>query len=219
MSETTTDSADVVALQRRIDEDFLGPVDSKWLGGYPDDIEAALIDTIYSVQAKYGTPTTGVRGVVGRWRSVRAGSKDDLDALANPSGVSLADVAQNDAVLSGRRKYEVVQDAAGQLVAAGIKSSADLADPASREKAKTTWMRVHGLAGVTWAYFSMLTGYPDVKADVHIRRYVADALGVSDVSPERARQLLHAVTSPFADVTHLDHAVWRLQSERAEGQE
>ncbi|MEV7396703.1 hypothetical protein [Aeromicrobium sp. NPDC092404] len=209
-----SDERQVELLQRRIDADFPKPVDSHWPGGYPNDIEAALIDTTYSVQAKYGSEATGVRAVVARWRAERDGAADDLNALAAPAGRGLADVARNDAVLSGRRKYEVVGDAARALVAVGVQHSSDLADPETREHAKAAWMRVHGLAGVTWAYFSMLVGYPDVKADVHIRRYVAEALDQPDVSEELARSLLHQVTSPFADVTHLDHAVWRLQSNR-----
>lgn len=42
-------------------------------GGWPGQIEAALLDAVFSIQARYGGPTTGVRGVVARspWRPDR----------------------------------------------------------------------------------------------------------------------------------------------------
>jgi len=36
-------------------------------GGYPSEVEAALVDAVLSIRNTYGTsPSTGVRGAVGR---------------------------------------------------------------------------------------------------------------------------------------------------------
>ncbi|EID80663.1 hypothetical protein W59_06910 [Rhodococcus opacus RKJ300 = JCM 13270] len=43
-----------------------------WTEGWPHEIEAGLLDAAFSARATYGTPTTGVRAVVTRWRDHRA---------------------------------------------------------------------------------------------------------------------------------------------------
>lgn len=46
----------------------VGPDLPVWPGGWPGQIEAALLDAVFSIRARYGSPTTGVRAVVSRWR-------------------------------------------------------------------------------------------------------------------------------------------------------
>jgi len=49
---------------------------AQWGGGWPDLIEAALIDAVLSIRNRYGknpTTTSGVRGVVQRYRDDRSG--------------------------------------------------------------------------------------------------------------------------------------------------
>lgn len=74
-------------------------------GGYPSEVEAALVDAVLSIRNTYGTsPSTGVRGAVGRWRKERqvgAGGLDDLSHLAGADAQSLAAVLGNRQVLSG----------------------------------------------------------------------------------------------------------------------
>ena len=94
-------------------------------GGYPDEVEAALLDAVLSIRSAYGTsPTTGVRGAVGRWREVRqvgASGLDDLSYLAGADAQSLAAVLGNRQVLSsGLLKAEGVVEAATRLVAVGV---------------------------------------------------------------------------------------------------
>ena len=206
---------DLEALQARIKGDESELKKFTWPGGWPGEIEAALIDAVFSIRARYGTGENGVRGVVKRWRDERGDVLDDLRALANPTGHSLADVADNRSTTGGQLKAIAVQQAAAQLVAADIRTSADLASRESRDKAKRAYTSVRGLGWVTYSYFLMLLGMPDVKSDVHIRRYVATAIGVGDVSAERARSLLLGVSlHSFKDATHLDHAIWKLQQSR-----
>jgi len=53
----------------------LPPPWAQWGGGWPDQIEAALIDAVLSTRNRYGkNPTiSGVRGVVQRYRDDRSG--------------------------------------------------------------------------------------------------------------------------------------------------
>jgi hypothetical protein len=57
-----------------------------WTEGWPHEIEAGLLDAAFSARATYGTPTTGVRAVITRWRDHRAAPLDDLTALAGVPG-------------------------------------------------------------------------------------------------------------------------------------
>ena len=52
----------------------------QWGGGWPYEIEAALIDAVLSIRNRYGkSPTSGVRGSVTRYRNKRAMPADDLE--------------------------------------------------------------------------------------------------------------------------------------------
>ncbi|KQP82167.1 hypothetical protein [Aeromicrobium sp. Leaf291] len=208
---------DLAALNAAILKDFPTREDPGWPGGYPEEIESALIDAVFSIRAKYGaTPDVGVRRVVARWREARGVDRpDDLTFLAGQAGPSLGAVASNRSTTGGRPKVDVVDEAAGRLVEEGVVHAIDLADPERRLAAKWAYIGTKGLGPVTWSYFSMLLGHPDVKADVHVIRYAGRAArsdGSGDrFSSEYVRDLLIASTHPFDDVTELDHAIWKLQ--------
>jgi hypothetical protein len=204
-----------MALQRQIELDFPDGTSSSWPGGWPDEIEAALIDAVFSIRARYGSPGTGVRAVVERWRNERGAQQklDDLEALASPSGRRLSEVAANNGRTGGSLKSDVVVLVARRLLDVGVGRAHDLFDEDTRVAAKEAYTSVSGLGWVTWSYLLMLIGVPDVKADVHIRSYVARALGEPVVSASEAHRLLSAVESPFSSVIHLDHAVWQLERE------
>lgn len=212
---------DLAALNRAIDVDFGdGEVSAEWPGGYPGEIESALIDAVFSIRAKYGaTANVGVRGVVTRWRAARGtGRPDDLNFLATDAEPDIGVVAANLSTTGGRLKVDVVSDAARRLMAAGVRNASDFDDPERRREAKWAYIGTKGLGSVTWSYFSMLLGQPDVKADVHVIRYVELATR-SEASRERfsseyVRDLLLASTHSFASVTELDHAIWRFQRSR-----
>ena len=74
---------DLEALQARIKGDESELKKFTWPGGWPGEIEAALIDAVFSIRARYGTGENGVRGVVKRWRDERGDVLDDLRALAD----------------------------------------------------------------------------------------------------------------------------------------
>ncbi|MCM3897847.1 hypothetical protein ND991_21840 [Gordonia sputi] len=197
---------DVGALDSFITEK-LGPLPSRPLG-WPDEIEAALLDAVFSIQARYGNETSGVRAVVKRWRT-RLGAPeaaDDLDVLAATTPEDLAKTVQNASQTSGRLKAAIVIDAAKALSNAGLKHASDF-DGSSEQK--RAYLSVKGCGPVTWSYFGMLLGKPDVKADTWIVRFVSKALD-RQVSPPEAHDLVvQAAAERGVDATQLDHAIWR----------
>ncbi|WP_265442412.1 hypothetical protein [Flexivirga meconopsidis] len=62
---------------------------------------------------------------------------------------------------------------------------------------------------MTWSYFGMLLGRPDVKADTWVVRYVRHQLRDDRLSPSGVRQLVVAAADKMGlNPTHLDHAIW-----------
>lgn len=84
MSPVSTESAAIDLLHGYVLE-AVGQDPTAWPGGWPDEIEAALIDAVFSVRARYGSRErkTGVFGAVTRWRDHRAASANDLRVLAD----------------------------------------------------------------------------------------------------------------------------------------
>ena len=206
-------------LRAALEEDFPDWKMPPWPGGWVGQIEAALIDAVFSIRARYGSETTGVRAVVSRWRAETGDrrSMDDLNRLAEPTGRSLTDVAANRSTTGGAMKSEVVRTVAAVMVAEGIQHSADLQDKKKLATAKRIYLSQRGLGKVTWSYFAMLNGIDDVKADTHVVAYVNRKLGLAGSDRLRAdavRDLLLRVDHGFGDRTALDHAIWRRQSKR-----
>lgn len=181
--------------------------------GWPGQIELALIDSVMSIRAKYGTETTGVLGRVLAYRRTIGGrSADSLPTLAQVDPHELAALlgAQRS---SGRLKAEICLDVAERLVNAGVLRAADI-NPDS-EAQRRAWTGTFGLGWVTWEYFTMLLGHPGVKADTMIRSFVSDSLGVADASPTRAHAAVTGAANLLGvEARDLDHAIWRHQSGR-----
>ncbi len=189
-------------------EERIGPDLAPWPGGWPNDIELALIDAVLSIRANYGSPTIGVRRRCASWRVERGGGTcDDLAELAKREGEELSKALDNEQRLSGGLlKTAAIVVAAGNLRDLGVRH-ADI-DPQSREH-KRAYTTVKGLGGVTWDYLLMLLGKPGVKADTRIRAFVAEALDVSDVDARPARELVLAAADRLShDPSQLDHAIW-----------
>jgi hypothetical protein len=192
----------------------IGTSPATWPGGWPGEIEAALLDAVFSARARYGSRTkgSGVFGVVTRWREEQGGRADDLHRLASADEAELRRITNNGR-LSGRSKAAVVIDAAGALVGAGVVHAEDL--PARMSDARAAYLSVKGCGPVTWSYFRMLLGFEDVKPDTWVMRFVRDAApGVA--STEAARELVHEVAALMGvSPTDLDHAIWRYQRAHA----
>jgi len=61
---------------------------------------------------------------------------------------------------------------------------------------------------VTWSYFGMLLGKPDVKADTWVLRFVRSAVGHSVGSADAKVLVTRAAEMLGVDPTQLDHAIW-----------
>jgi hypothetical protein len=195
-----------------------------WPGGWPGQIEAAVIDSVFSIQARYGKPgdcqtATGVRRVIACWRASRdAEVLDDLEALQGFAGwaVGQSRMAQK---ASGRPKAEIVSDVGQRLRSVGCRHAADFCG--TSEQQRSAWASTSGLGPVTWSYLSMLLGHPDVKADSMLTRYVGRAIEADGMSSEAVRQLVTQAAGELAQrqrdggshvtATSLDHAIWNFE--------
>ena len=207
MTTTATEvDAIVDAVSRR-----LPPQWAQWGGGWPDQIEAALIDAVLSIRNRYGKkPTSGVRGAVQRYREDRDGvTVDDLDALAGYDTAQLQVILRNRQKTGGVPKSAAIVAAASALTAAGVHTAHDL-DPDSLDH-RRAYCNVRGLGPVTWTYFTMLLGQPGVKADTWIVRFVTDALSRPRSVPSTQAEALVTAAAEQLEVspTALDHAIWR----------
>lgn len=178
-----------------------------WPGGWPGEIEVALLDAVFSIRARY----SGVRRVIDRWREHRGpGPLDALQELAayveRPD--DLVEVLGSRQRVPGgsATKAAAVANAARRLVDGGVVSSRafDPRDPDQRR----AYVGVAGLGDVTWTYLGMLLGTPGVKADTMIRRFVSRSQG-RDVGADEARRLVGGAADRLGcDPIALDHAVW-----------
>lgn len=88
------DPAAIEVLHRYVLE-TVGPEPANWPGRWPDELEVALIDAVFSVRARYGNRErkTGVFGAVTRWREHRGKPANDLRVLAATSPDALRSMA------------------------------------------------------------------------------------------------------------------------------
>ena len=199
---------------------------TKWPGGWPDDIESALIDAVFSARAIYRTKhDRGIYRNVDDWQQRRERVTFSLDALIaeiNAVGVSAwASTFGNSQVSPGRRedapcgpsKAATVREAAGKLRGTSVNVAADI-DSDTAATTKTALRSVSGIGFATSNYFLMLLGVPGVKPDRMIHRFLKDATGHS-FSNVRAEQVLRDVAAQFDVQEHvLDHAIWWYQREQ-----
>jgi hypothetical protein len=201
--------SDVERLSARIDRDLPARW-AAWPGGWPGEIEVALIDAVFSIQSRYA----GVQHVIDRWRASRGtGHLDDLAKLTSFAGRgdALAELLGNRQRVPGGSalKAEAVVEAATRLVCIGV-SQSDRFDGRNDDQ-RRAYTGVKGLGEVTWIYLGMLLGTPGVKADTMIQRFVSTALGRA-VGAEESRLLVEAVAKHrCVSATTLDNAIWSYQ--------
>lgn len=116
-------------------------------------------------------------------------------------------VVDNYAKANSRLKADIVSDAAAALLDAGVRSSGDFTGSSEQ---KAAYLSTTGCGPVTWAYFGMLLGRPDVKADTWLLRFVRGAIQRPTTSPEETRQLVITAAEIYGvSASRLDHAIWR----------
>ena len=203
------------ALLQRITEQ-LPPTWTAWPGGWPGQIELALIDAVLSIRSRYGSPTSGVRRRAGLYREHRSPDHaDDLSVLAAFDPEQLARLLQTRQRTGGALKAAAIIEAARRLTAAGVRHAHHLSPAADAQRA--AYCAVRGLGPVTWEYLLMLVGRPGVKADTWITRFVSDAVG-RPVDPATAGRLVRQAADRLnVSPTHLDHTIWRHARRRSAG--
>jgi hypothetical protein len=196
--------------------------------GYPGRIEAALLDSVFSLRATYGQSSNkGPRAVVARWHDHvdrpldslaklisevdRLGGPDGFRAVLKHNGVAVPRAADKPT------KALAVYVTAKALVAFGVVT----ADDAVRERSQQPkgLLRAiqagRGVGPQAATYFLMNLGVPGVKADVMVTRFVEAALGATTSAEEAADLVTRAAEALDADVIHLDHIIWKHGSEQS----
>ncbi|MCV7383743.1 hypothetical protein [Mycolicibacter longobardus] len=181
-------------------------------GGWPENIELALIDAVLSIRARYGvTADTGVRGAIKRYQadSGRTGW-DDLRILGDINSARLSEVLANRQKTGGALKTEAIVDAARRLAEAGVVHAADV--DRNSDKQKSIYCGTRGLGPVTWSYFLMLLGTDGVKPDTLVTRFVSEAVG-GRPGPDAVTALVTAAAECLEmSSSDLDHSIWRHMS-------
>ena len=189
---------------------------------YPGDIEAALVDAVFSTRYAYTTPHgRGLTPLMRAWLRQRNRGQRGPSATALISEIVAAGGAANWTALhftrhraSGRLKAEVVLEAAEVLVWQGF-------DRASAVTASNLFSFLDFLQGVrgiglpTARYVAMLLGFQEVKPDVMIKAFIRSSVDrwVTDC---QALAIVKAAGRELgvADIRSLDHAIWNFQRDR-----
>lgn len=220
--------------------DTIGIDPSKWTDppvGYPHEVEAALLDSVFSLQARYGQagdvrrPATGAYKVVANWRAHIG------DRPMNSLGVFLADVdaprcggpARLPEVLGSRQvavpsavdkptKAQAVYDVAAALFNGMRIDTADDVRLAVRERQREMVKAIKSVRGVGPAattYFLMNLKIPGVKVDTMVHRFVRSALNRKVRLAEAGELVTKAAELLQADLLHLDRSIWKHESDTA----
>ena len=194
-----------------------------------DSAALALIDAVWSMGVRY----RGVLNVIARYTAARVEQSADakLDGpehlLAFIEGCGSADAfaevvanRQRTSTRSGILKAEAVPKAAAVLASHGVGTPEELRelDADALAAVEADWRAIAGQGtGLSWEYFLMLCGISGVKADRHIRRFVAEALDVPEaqVTAADARALVIAASDELGiDWRVADYAIWNEMSSR-----
>ncbi|MFD7009622.1 hypothetical protein [Rhodococcus jostii] len=185
-----------------------------WTEGWPHEIEAGLLDAAFSARATYGTPTTGVRAVVTRWRGHRAAPLDDLTALAahadEPEGLLAVLDNRQRAPGNYTTKAEAVASAARSLAELGCTTSADLRDD---EAQRSALVGVPGFGPATWECLAMQLGIRTADSHRVVCEFLGEALDLE--TPPSTADAEHLVAEAAARLgitpATFTHAAWRYQ--------
>lgn len=196
--------------------------------GYRGQIEAALLDSVFSLRAVYGTSSSkGPRAVVRRWKDHVKRPLDNLEELVKEvdclggeggfrgvldhHGVAVPNAADRPT------KALAVYTSAKELVNFGVITASDAIRERHNQPKKLlrAIQKGRGVGPQAANYFLMLLGEPGVKADVMVLRFVNTALGTT-VSAQQAADLVTSAAGQLkADVIRLDHTIWKYGSDRA----
>lgn len=200
---------------------------TRWPGGWPGDIETALVDAIFSARAVYRTRSgSGVHHRVITWRGARRRQQWTTSALAKEITSATPDKwsqrfgnAQHSpsrpaSAPGGPTKAATVLEAALALEAIGVVSAGDITDGNAGD-VKRCLRAVPGIGYATVNYFLMLLGRPGVKPDRMVHRFLSDATGNIRTNGDAERLVEEVAERLGVEPSALDHAIWSYESAKA----
>jgi hypothetical protein len=200
---------------------------ARWPGGWPGDIEAALVDAVFSARALYrSNHGRGVYAQVVQWRDARDRESYSLDALiaeidalsvdgwARMFGNRQISPGRPDSALYGASKAATVRQAALVLRNHGVNEARQI-DVVKGKAAKMALRSVPGIGFATANYFLMLLAVPGVKPDRMVHRFLRDARGHAFADRDAAWATENAAMKLGVEPHELDHAIWRFESARS----
>lgn len=210
--------------------DRLGPSDgwSEYPGGWPGDIEAALVDAVFSARAVYLTSRgRGIQPLVVAWRGERRrAGRPNLEALrdeieqvgpeawAASFGNSQHSPGRPNGAKGGPTKAAAVLEAAIALSSIGVSTAVDITE-SNVADVRAALRRVPGIGFATTNYFLMLLGRPAIKPDRMVHRFLARAVG-RRLTDREAEMALTAIAADLGvDVHLLDYEIWKRESDAA----
>jgi hypothetical protein len=225
----TTPAEDVEKVTSHITSHLGPPGEWRWPGGWPGDIEAALVDAVFSARAVYRSKHgKGIYANVSAWRDGRgrpAWSLDELiaeidgmgvDAWAGHFGNRQHSPTRPPSAPGGPSKAATVREAAEALHKQGINTAAEIGS-GTTGTVQQVLRSIPGIGAATANYFLMLLGAPGVKPDRMIHRFLRDAAGHA-FSNTQAESVIIAAAGQLDVQPHiLDHAIWRYESSKAAG--
>ena len=206
---------------------------STWItaNGYPNSLALCVIDSLWSTGPSYGA----VQNVVAAYSTHRRLSGHDpsqdgmcelLDVFTDVGGsVDFAELVNNhNRAYSDDHaplKAEVVYQAVLALHKMRVRTMKDLhAQYAADEhltNLKETWLKLPSQSsGVTFNYFLILAGYPSVKPDRMIIRFVKKHGVISrEMTTMETGDLIKQAAKLYpVAANRLDHVIWRFTSGR-----
>lgn len=197
------------------------------LGYHPNAIEAALLDAVFSARALYGSPTTGVRAVLARWRAHRGvehGQVEKLDDLGHLA-VFAEDPERLGSVLNNRQrvpgnqstKAEAIALAARALSAVGCARTEHLANADSNhvEACRAAFVAVPGFGGRTWENFTIRSGILTTDSEVVVDEFLAEILTPDEVtSSDRITLVTETAELLGIPPEELTYRMWKSRRER-----
>lgn len=201
------------AIARHIEKTAAQENSSFWTPGWPGEIDAAILDAVFSGRATYGGPENGVRRIITRWREHRGVERvDDLTALASFADRpdQLVDILGNRQRVSGNSttKAEAVARIAAVSVEFGVRSADHFYGADDHRDAVTA---IAGVGVKTWESALFLVGRRTLESLMMFIAFASDAVG-RRLEGELAEILLEITAESMGvDYAALEHAVWRYQ--------
>lgn len=224
-----TPSIDVVKILEHVNGELGAPTEwAKWPGGWPGDIEAALVDAVFSGQAVYRSKRgRGVHANVVSWRDARQRNSFTLEILlaeideagprkwAQQFGNEQWSPGRPVSAPGGASKAATVRQAACLLTRKeGVRVDTQISVE-NAANVKAALRQVPGIGYATANYFFMLLGSPGVKPDRMIHRFLKNGTGHWFTNAAAEQTITAAARQLDVQPHELEHAIWRYESNRA----